>query len=128
MTLHVCTQAAAKGCNHFYCSSCGNAGLAAAYSARQLKIPITVIVPETAPQIIRDKLTEYGAEVRVHGKVGQLPLCCMSADWITSSAGGAVPDLPHMQCWDETDQLARELTSGDPSSTYIPPFDHPDIW
>ena len=66
-------QSAARGCNHFYSSSCGNAGLAAAYCAGQLKIPITVTVPETAPQIIRDKLTEYGAEVRVHGKVSHLP-------------------------------------------------------
>ena len=73
LSLSVCIQSAAKGCNHFYSSSGGNAGLAAAYCASQLKTPITVIVPETAPQIIRDKLAEYGAEVRVHGKVNQLP-------------------------------------------------------
>ena len=35
-------------------------------------------MPETTPCVIRDKLAEYGAEVRVHGKVNQLAVLSRS--------------------------------------------------
>ena len=47
----------------------GNAGLAAAYIARELGLPITVVIPETTPTFIADKLREEGASVEVVGKV-----------------------------------------------------------
>ena len=47
----------------------GNAGLAAAYIARELGLPITVIVPQTTPSFIADKLREEGASVEIVGKV-----------------------------------------------------------
>ncbi len=50
-------------------SSGGNAGLAAAYCARELGLPITVVVPQTTPSFIVDKLREEGASVEVVGKV-----------------------------------------------------------
>ena len=52
-------------------SSGGNAGLAAAYSAKELCIPITVVVPEPTPEFIVKKLVEEGATVEVVGKVGK---------------------------------------------------------
>ena len=52
-------------------SSGGNAGLAAAYSAKELCIPITVVVPEPTPEFVVKKLVEEGATVEVVGKVGK---------------------------------------------------------
>ncbi|NXC22748.1 SDSL protein, partial [Corythaeola cristata] len=45
---HLCREAAKKGCRRFVCSSGGNAGLAAAYAAKKLGLPITVVVPSTS--------------------------------------------------------------------------------
>ena len=47
----------------------GNAGLAAAYIARELGLPITVVIPTTTPPFIADKLREEGANVEVVGQV-----------------------------------------------------------
>ena len=58
-----------EGCTQFVSSSGGNAGLAAAYSAKELGIPITVVVPEPTPEFIVKKLAEEGATVEVVGKV-----------------------------------------------------------
>ncbi|GAA0536930.1 threonine/serine dehydratase [Paractinoplanes ferrugineus] len=44
-------------------ASGGNAGLAAAYAARELGIPAEVYVPETAPAVKVAKLRKYGAHV-----------------------------------------------------------------
>jgi threonine dehydratase len=44
-------------------ASGGNAGLAAAYAARELDIPAEVFVPETAPAVKVAKLRKYGARV-----------------------------------------------------------------
>jgi threonine dehydratase len=44
-------------------ASGGNAGLAAAYAARELSIPAEVFVPESAPAIKVAKLRKYGARV-----------------------------------------------------------------
>ena len=71
----VCLQAVERGCTRFVSSSGGNAGLAAAYIARQLGLPITVIIPETTPSFIGDKLREEGAEVEVVGKVSGFLSC-----------------------------------------------------
>lgn len=49
-------------------SSGGNAGLAAAYAARELGLPCVVVVPGTTPEFIRARLASYGAEVVVHGE------------------------------------------------------------
>jgi hypothetical protein len=47
----------------------GNAGIAAAYSARKLGIPVTIVLPEgTSVQVVR-RLEGEGAEVQLTGKV-----------------------------------------------------------
>lgn len=48
-------------------ASGGNAGLAHAYAAQRLNVKATVFVPETAPQVKVDRLTEYGADVKQIG-------------------------------------------------------------
>ena len=56
---------------HFFqsCFSGGNAGLAAAYAGRKLQLSVTVVVPETTPQLMIEKIKEEGATVEVVGKV-----------------------------------------------------------
>lgn len=82
----------------FISSSGGNAGLAVAYSGRLLNVPVKVIIPQTTPHFMVQRIQLEGAEVTVHGKD-----------------------------WNEADQLARELAK-EPGSFYISPFDHPLIW
>ncbi|NXI46223.1 SDSL protein, partial [Galbula dea] len=95
---HLCQEAAKKGCQHFVCSSGGNAGLAAAYAAKKLGLPITVVVPSTTiPATVR-KMEELGAEVEVSGQV-----------------------------WDEANKRALELAKSE-GRVLIHPFDHPLVW
>ncbi|KAM6155756.1 serine dehydratase-like [Rhynchocyon petersi] len=95
---HFCQEMAKKGCRHLVCSSGGNAGIAAAYSARKLGIPATIVLPESTSQKVVKRLQGEGAEVQLAGKV-----------------------------WDEANVQAQELakTAG---WVNVPPFDHPLIW
>ncbi|NWU11788.1 SDSL protein, partial [Cephalopterus ornatus] len=65
---HLCQEAAKKGCRRFVCSSGGNAGVAAAYAAKKLGVPITVVIPSSSGPIPKRKLEELGATVEVYGK------------------------------------------------------------
>ncbi|KAM4763459.1 serine dehydratase-like isoform 1-T3 [Cyanocitta cristata] len=95
---HLCQDAARKGCRHFVCSSGGNAGLAAAYAARKLGLPITVVVPSSSGPTPVRKLEELGATVEVYGKV-----------------------------WDDANRRAQELVKTE-GWVSIHPFDHPLVW
>nr|KAF6282784.1 serine dehydratase like [Myotis myotis] len=95
---HFCQEAAKKGCRHLVCSSGGNAGLAAAYCARKLGIPATIVLPEGASQPVVKRLQGEGAEVQLVGMV-----------------------------WDEANLRAQELARRD-GWVNVPPFDHPLIW
>ena len=55
--LHVFFQMRSSGCTRLAASSGGNAGLAAAYTARKLGMPITIYVPGSTPPYMRDRLT-----------------------------------------------------------------------
>ncbi|NXP95913.1 SDSL protein, partial [Passerina amoena] len=95
---HLCQDAARRGCRRFVCSSGGNAGLAAALAARELALPITVVVPgSSGPTAVR-KLQELGATVEVYGKV-----------------------------WDDANSRAQELAKTE-GWVMVPPFDHPLVW
>ncbi|XP_055963130.1 serine dehydratase-like [Sorex fumeus] len=95
---HYCQEVAKRGCRHLVCSSGGNAGIAAAYSARKLGLPATIVLPEgSSPQVVK-RLQGEGAEVQLAGKV-----------------------------WDEANVRARELARQD-GWVDVPPFDHPLIW
>ncbi|KAI1772842.1 pyridoxal-phosphate dependent enzyme [Hypoxylon cercidicola] len=85
---------------HFYCSSGGNAGLAAATSAAILGQPCTIVVPMTTPEHMMDKIRLLGAKVHQVG-----------THWALADA-----------------YLREELLVRDPAGVYIPPFDHPAIW
>jgi L-serine/L-threonine ammonia-lyase len=64
---HACQKYFEQGAQRFISSSGGNAGLAVAYTGRQLGIPVTVVVPETTAQRARELIAQQGAEVIVHG-------------------------------------------------------------
>lgn len=67
----------------------GNAGMAAAYSARQLGIPATIVVPSVTPNPTVERLKDEGATVIIHGKVSSrlsFPLCYFDATLVFSHA------------------------------------------
>lgn len=64
---HACQHYMTQGATRFISSSGGNAGIAVAYTGRQLNIPVVVVVPETTPQRARQLIRQQGAELIVHG-------------------------------------------------------------
>lgn len=94
----LCRQYMAEGATCFVTSSGGNAGLSTAYAGKKLGIRVRVVVPETTKIMMREKIAAEGADVIVKGKD-----------------------------WNAADEYARQLSS-DPTTYYIPPFDHPTIW
>ncbi|XP_023576362.1 serine dehydratase-like isoform X1 [Octodon degus] len=93
-----CQEMARKGCRHLVCSSGGNAGFAAAYSAQRLGLPATIVLPEATSQQVVRRLQGEGAEVQLAGKV-----------------------------WDDANLQAHALAQRD-GWVNVPPFDHPLIW
>ncbi len=63
----LCEDHKRKGKKRFISSSGGNAGIAVAYSGRQLGIPVTVYVPETTTARAKQLIEQEGATVVVHG-------------------------------------------------------------
>ncbi|MCA9493757.1 MAG: pyridoxal-phosphate dependent enzyme, partial [Myxococcales bacterium] len=95
---NACRRAVERGARRLLTSSGGNAGLAVAYAARQLGVPVTVVVPRRTDQRMRELIAEQGATVEVHGEV-----------------------------WDDAHAHALRW-AGDPDVALIHPFDHPDVW
>jgi len=95
----ICAEHVEAGTRHLVCSSGGNAGLAVAYSARQLGVAATVVVPETTSAEVCDRIRLEGAEVIVHGEV-----------------------------WDVADVHAKGLSKQVGGGEYIHPFEHPTVW
>ncbi|XP_036077049.1 L-serine dehydratase/L-threonine deaminase isoform X1 [Rousettus aegyptiacus] len=96
---HLCQMWAEQGCEHFVCPSAGNAGMAAAYAARTLGIPATIVVPSTTPALTIERLKNEGATVQMVGEM-----------------------------LDEAFELARALAKNNPGWIFIHPFDDPLIW
>lgn len=94
---HLCQQLATQS-KGVVCSSGGNAGLAAAYVARKMGVPATIIVPSSSPQLVVQRLQDQGATVKIVGKV-----------------------------WDDANAEALRLAETE-GLTYVPPFDHPLLW
>jgi len=62
-----CQEYARRGAARFVSSSGGNAGIAVAYAGRYLRIPVTVVVPETTSEHAKALIRREGGEVVVHG-------------------------------------------------------------
>ncbi|XP_062307898.1 L-serine dehydratase/L-threonine deaminase-like [Osmerus eperlanus] len=96
---HLCKTWAERGCERFVCCSGGNAGMAAAYSARKLGVPATVVVPSVTPNATVDRLKDEGANVIIHGKA-----------------------------LNESIEYGQQLVANNPAWIFISPFDDPLIW
>ncbi|KAM6968523.1 serine dehydratase-like [Tautogolabrus adspersus] len=94
---HLCQQFA-RELKGIVCSSGGNAGMAAAYVARKMGVPATIVVPSSSPQLVVQRLQDQGATVKITGKV-----------------------------WDDANAEALRLAKTE-ELTYVPPFDHPLLW
>ncbi|XP_053701856.1 serine dehydratase-like [Synchiropus splendidus] len=94
---HLCKQLASKS-KGVVCSSGGNAGMAAAYVARKMQMPATIVIPSATPQLVVKRLQDQGANVIMAGKV-----------------------------WDDANAEALRLADRE-GLTYVPPFDHPLLW
>lgn len=94
----LCQRLQAEGAERFVCSSGGNAGLAAAYAARAIGAPMTVILPSTTPGFMRERIEALGAQVLIEGDV-----------------------------WDAADALAQAIAARG-EAAYVSPFNHPYLW
>ncbi|XP_064209417.1 L-serine dehydratase/L-threonine deaminase-like [Anguilla rostrata] len=96
---HLCKTWAERGCERFVCCSGGNAGMAAAYSARRLGVPATIVVPVVTPSFTVQRLKDEGATVLVHGK-----------------------ELK------ESIEYGQQLVANNAGWVFISPYDNPLIW
>ncbi|XP_029017638.1 L-serine dehydratase/L-threonine deaminase-like [Betta splendens] len=96
---HLCKTWAERGCERFVCCSGGNAGMAAAYAARQLGVPATIVVPSVTPAATVERLRDEGATVIIHGKAVN-----------------------------ESIEYGQHLVANNPGWIFISPFDDPLIW
>ncbi|XP_036383680.1 L-serine dehydratase/L-threonine deaminase-like [Megalops cyprinoides] len=96
---HLCKTWAERGCERFVCCSGGNAGMAAAYSARRLGVPATIVVPSVTPPFTVQKLKDEGAAVLIHGK-----------------------ELK------ESIEYGQQLVANNAGWVFISPYDDPLIW
>lgn len=94
----LCQHYASKGVTHLISSSGGNAGMAATYAGRVLGLKVTVVVPQTTPEFMRQRIMQQGAKLIVHG-----------------------------EAWDAAHEHALALAEADHCGL-VPPFDHPEIW
>ncbi|XP_021113062.1 L-serine dehydratase/L-threonine deaminase isoform X3 [Heterocephalus glaber] len=126
---HFCKTWAERGCEHLVCSSAGNAGLAAAYAARKLGIPATIVVPNTTPALTIQRLKDEGAVVTVVGEVCAGPGGGREGGWRARAPHSLTPAAPvTLQTLDEAFVLAKALAKNNPGWVYVTPFDDPLIW
>lgn len=95
---HLCQHYRDQGKKQLVSSSGGNAGMAATYAGRVLGLKVTVVVPETTPEFMRQRIKQQGAELIVHG-----------------------------DAWDIAHERALNIAAK-PECGLVPPFDHPEIW
>ena len=95
---YLCKQLIAEGHRKFIASSGGNAGYSLAYVGQRLGVEIKVVVPETTPQMMVNRIRMLGASVTIYGKD-----------------------------WNAAHQYATEVSENE-NIPYVPPFDHELLW
>lgn len=104
--------------------------MAAAYAARRLGIPATIVVPKTTPALTIERLRCEGATVTVVGEVSAHAPGPRGAGgqrrvpWPLTSA--RAPRV--LQILEEAQELATALAKNNPGWVFISPFDDPLIW
>lgn len=96
----LCQESVSKrGIRHLVSASGGNAGHATAYMGKMLGVKVTVFVPETTRELMKERIRSYGAEIKIYGKT----FC-------------------------ESGEGARAFVASTKDAEYISPYDHPTIW
>lgn len=96
---HLVSTHVANGKRHFISSSGGNAGMAVAIASRKLGVSATIVVPESTPAFMVERLRLVDAHVVVHGTV-----------------------------WNLADEHARKLAQAESTAVYVSPFDDRLLW
>jgi L-serine/L-threonine ammonia-lyase len=91
-------QAVIDGAREIVCASGGNAGFAAAYAARAMGVPVTIVLPESSASSVAEAIAARGAQVVVHGA-----------------------------SWDDAQAHAVGLAA-QRQAVCVHPFDHPLLW
>lgn len=94
-----CQIAKEKGFKRLVGSSGGNAGLAMAYAANQLSMPITLFIPTSTPTMMIELIKAEQVEVRVIG-----------------------------QNWNEANAEAEKFLQDNPDSFFVHPYDQESTW
>ncbi len=94
----LCQEFVDAGRTRLFSSSGGNAGYAIAYAGNKLGAEVTVVVPETTSDEVRQAIQAEGATVQIFGR-----------NWNDAH--------------EEAVRLAERENGG-----YIHPFDHPTVW
>lgn len=95
---HLARHHQVQGIDKLVSSSGGNAGYSAAWAARELGMSTTVVVPESTPKAVQERIAALGAEVIVKGKV-----------------------------WEEAHAFAKEIAV-EQQGALVHPFEHPILW
>lgn len=95
----LCEEVKAQGYKRIVSASGGNSGHAAAYCARELGLPCTVVIPDAASSYMADVIRREGATVITHGKI-----------------------------FDDARDYALQIVENDDKAYFLHPFDHPLLW
>ncbi len=94
-----CSKAKEQGFKQLVGSSGGNAGLAMAYAANQLEMPLTLFIPTSTPQMMVDLIKAEQVEVVVTG-----------------------------QNWNEANAEAQTFLQSHPDAFFVHPYDQNSTW
>ncbi|MCO4744966.1 MAG: pyridoxal-phosphate dependent enzyme, partial [Proteobacteria bacterium] len=105
-------RAVQAGASRLVSSSGGNAGLAVAYAGRQLGVPVLVVVPESTPALMRERIAAEGAEVVVHGAVwDDAHALAVEA---AKQGGALIHPFDHPDIWEGHSSLIHEVAAAMP--------------
>lgn len=104
----LCQWAVDQGHERLVTSSGGNAGYAVAWCARQLGVPVTVVVPSRTSALMRQRIADLGADTRVHGEIW--PEAHAHAQTIAETEGGfLVHPFDHPAVWEGNASMITEV-------------------
>lgn len=118
---HLASVAKERGVKHLICSSGGNAGAAVAHAGAQLGLAVTIVVPESTPTFMIERLRQVDADVIVHGTVWDV--ADAKARELASQGGLHVSPFDDPLLWDGhgslVDELVQDLEGRKPSAVVV---------
>ncbi len=105
---HLASFHKAQGINKLVSSSGGNAGYSAAWAARELEMEITVVVPQSTPKAVQDRIALLGAEVMVKGAIWE-EAHAFATEYAAEQQGALVHPFEHPILWEGHSTLVEEV-------------------